>query len=88
MYDVDCKQRGLLIGSGVLEAANKTHIEERLKKLRRRWSVQGGQAILSMRPLLKSGRFDYVWDRIMVEMDNQKRTHDNWAEIPIDTMVA
>ena len=88
MSYADFKQRGLPIGSGIVEAANKTHIGERLKKSGMRWSVQGGQEILSFRSLLKSGRFDQVWNDVMVECDTRKPVNDNWAEMAIDTMVA
>ena len=48
----------LPIGCGVIEAACKTLVQQRLKRSGMRWDNEGGQAILSLRSLLKSGRFD------------------------------
>ena len=54
-------QRGLPIGSGVVEAACKTLVTERLKRSGMRWREQGGQAILTLRGWAQSGRFDAAW---------------------------
>ena len=43
--------------SGVVEAANKVLVNQRMK--RARWSVAGGQNVLTFRVL--SGRFDAAW---------------------------
>jgi hypothetical protein len=56
------KQRGLPIGSGVVEAANKTLVTVRMKRAGARWSIDGGQAILTLRALAKSQRFDRAWE--------------------------
>ena len=42
-------QRGLPIGSGVVEAACKTLVTERMKRSGMRWRQDGGQAILTLR---------------------------------------
>ena len=55
------KDRGLPIGSGVVEATCKTLVTERLKPSGMRWSERGGQAILTLRALLQSNRFDSGW---------------------------
>jgi len=55
------KARKLPIGSGVVEAANKTLVSVRMKRAGSRWSIAGGQAILTLRALAKSGRFDRAW---------------------------
>ena len=70
--------RGIPIGSGIVEAANKTHIGERLKKSGMRWGIAGGQAVLTFRSLLRSDRFDGAWNKIMVAIDNRKPDNDNW----------
>ena len=55
---------GLPIGSGVVEAACKTLVTQRLKRSGMRWRHPGGQAILTLRSLLQSGRFDDGWKLI------------------------
>ena len=54
--------RSLPIGSGVVEAANKTLVTVRMKRAGSRWSLDGGQAVLTFRSLSKSDRFDHAWD--------------------------
>ena len=51
---------GPSIRSGVVEAANKTLAAQRIKRSGMRWRLVGGQAILTFRALIKSGRFESV----------------------------
>jgi hypothetical protein len=53
--------KGLMIGSGVVEAACKTLVTQRLKQSGMRWSVSGAQAILTPRGWDQSERFDDAW---------------------------
>ena len=53
----EAAQRGLPIGSGVMEAACKTLATERLKRSGMRWREAGGQAILTLRGWAQSDRF-------------------------------
>ena len=55
------KQRGLPIGSGVVEATCKTLVAQRLKNSGMRWSTAGAQAILTPRGWDQSDRFDEAW---------------------------
>jgi hypothetical protein len=55
------KERGLPIGSGVVEAACKTLVTQRLKNSGMRWSTLGAQAILTPRGWDQSERFDEAW---------------------------
>ena len=73
-------ERGLPIGSGIVEAANKTHLQERLKRSGMRWGMEGGQAVLTFRSLVKSNRFDQAWDWIIKEIDNRSPDNDNWQQ--------
>ena len=43
-------------------SANKVLVNQRMK--RARWSVDGGQNVLTFRALLMSGRFDAAWQAI------------------------
>ena len=52
---------GLMIGSGVVEAACKTLVAQRLKQSGMRWSTDGAQAILTPRGWDQSERFDQAW---------------------------
>ena len=51
----------LPIGSGVVEAACKTLVSQRLKRSGMRWRHTGGQAILTFRALCQSERFERAW---------------------------
>jgi hypothetical protein len=53
--------RNLPIGSGVVEAACKTLVTQRMKRSGMRWRHDGGQAILTFRALAQSDRFDLGW---------------------------
>lgn len=55
---------GLPIGSGVVEAACKTLVTQRLKRSGMRWREAGGQAILTLRSLIQSERFEAGWQLI------------------------
>ena len=55
------KSKGLMIGSGIVEAACKTLVTQRLKQSGMRWSVGGAQAILTPRGWDQSERFDHAW---------------------------
>jgi hypothetical protein len=49
------------MGSGVVEAACKTLVSQRLKRSGMRWRPAGGQAILTFRALCQSERFERAW---------------------------
>lgn len=51
----------LPIGSGVVEAACKTLVSQRLKRSGMRWREAGGQAILTFRAWCQSDRYDRAW---------------------------
>lgn len=55
------KRDGFMIGSGVVEAACKTLVAQRLKLSGMRWGTRGAQAILTMRGWDQSDRFDEAW---------------------------
>jgi hypothetical protein len=55
------RAQNLPIGSGVVEAAWKTLVSQRLKRSGMRWRTTGGQAILTFRALCQSERFERAW---------------------------
>jgi len=68
------KKRGLPIGSGVVEAACKTLVAQRLKRSGMRWSEDGAQAILTPRGWVQSDRFDEAWALIAATFEAQVTT--------------
>jgi hypothetical protein len=61
MRYAEMKAKGLPIGTGVMEAACKTLVTQRLKQSGMRWGKEGGQAILNLRGWAQSDRFDQAW---------------------------
>ncbi len=61
MRYADLRAHHLPIGSGVVEAACKTLVSQRLKRSGMRWRTAGGQAILTFRALCQSERFERAW---------------------------
>lgn len=55
------RDHGYFIGSGVVEAACKTVVAQRLKGSGMHWSEQGLSHVLSMRTALLSQRYDEFW---------------------------
>ena len=56
------REEGLFVGSGVVEAGCKSVIGQRLKRSGMEWSVAGANAIIGLRCLLLSGRFEEYWE--------------------------
>ena len=54
------RQAGYPIGSGTIESACKTVVQARMKQSGMRWSRQGAQAMLALRCLLLSRRWDQI----------------------------
>ncbi len=58
------RQAGLFYGSGVVEAACKAVIGQRLKNSGMFWTESGAKNVLDLRCALKSNRWDECWDRL------------------------
>ena len=56
------RAQGLFVGSGVVEAGCKTIIGQRLKQSGMEWTVRGANAILALRCVMKSDRFEDYWE--------------------------
>lgn len=56
------RDRGYFIGSGVVEAACKTVVAQRLKGSGMHWSEQGLSHILALRTAILSRRYDEFWN--------------------------
>ncbi len=57
----ELRQNNLPIGSGIVEAACKNLIGARLKKSGMRWTIDGGQTVLTLRSLVLSNRWEHFW---------------------------
>ncbi|MBW6499402.1 MAG: transposase [Bacteroidales bacterium] len=57
----ELRQNNLPIGSGVVEAACKNLIGARMKKSGMRWTIDGGQTVLTLRSLILSNRWEHFW---------------------------
>ena len=60
-------ENGWPIGSGVIEAACKSVVKQRMCRSGQRWSKEGGQAILNLRAIMKSERWDNFWEEFSQE---------------------
>lgn len=68
-------KNGWPIGSGPVEAACKSVVKTRLCRSGMRWSRTGGQHILSLRTMVKSDRWDFMWN------EYKKQKQANYAEL-------
>ena len=60
-------RQGWPIASGVMEAACKTLVTQRFKQSGMAWSLTGGQAILTLRSLIQSDRWQPAWDLLRAD---------------------
>ena len=60
-------KQGLPIASGVIEATCKTLVTQRMKCSGMRWSMLGGQAILTLRSVIQSDRWQQAWSLIQAQ---------------------
>ena len=68
----ELQQNNLPIGSGVIEAACKNFIGARMKKSGMRWTIEGGQTILTLRSLILSDRWEKFWTYLLDRHSSQK----------------
>lgn len=76
------RERHLPIGSGVIEAACKTLASERLKRSGMRWRHAGGQAILTVRALVQSERFEHGWAMLSATYKSEVVVPENVTPFP------
>jgi hypothetical protein len=58
------RQDGYPIGSGTVESGGKVVMQERMKQAGMRWSRNNAQAMLALRSVLLSDRWDEVWSTL------------------------
>ncbi len=91
-------RQGLPIASGVVEAACKTLVTQRMKRSGMAWAESGGQAILTLRSLIQSNRWPSAWALLrtgfckqVVELKTTKtsgtavcaNTNASWLALPL-----
>ena len=67
MHYADYLRRGLPIASGVIEATCKTLVTQRMKRSGMAWTPSGGQAILTLRSLIQSDRWQPAWEMLSAD---------------------
>lgn len=60
------RRRGLFIGSGAIESAHRTLIQNRLKKSGQRWTHDGANRMLNLRVCYQSQRWHLVQNNILL----------------------
>jgi hypothetical protein len=82
MRYAELRGRHLPIGSGVIEAACKTLASQRLKRSGMRWCHAGGQAILTLRALVQSERFEQGWAMLSATYKSEVVVPENVTPFP------
>lgn len=82
MHYAAYQRHHLPIGSGVVEAACKTLVTQRLKGSGMAWTMTGGQAILTLRSLLQSGRWALAWPLLAADFRTPVKILDTPMEAP------
>jgi hypothetical protein len=77
-------RQGLPIASGVIEAACKTLVTQRLKRSGMAWRQPGGQAILTLRSLIQSDRWRAAWDLLSADFRKTVIVHQT-TKVPEST---
>jgi hypothetical protein len=62
MRYAEFRRPGLFVGSGVIEAGCKTIVGFRLKQSEMKWTVRGANALIALRCLDLSGRWEQFWE--------------------------
>jgi hypothetical protein len=70
----ELRQKKLPIGSGVVEAACKNLIGARMKKSGMRWSIDGGQTVLTLRSIILSNRWEKFWSYFIKQHFSELKT--------------
>jgi hypothetical protein len=67
MHYAEYIRNGLPIASGVMEASCKTLVTQRFKQSGMSWTLAGGQAILTLRSLIQSDRWQPAWELLRAD---------------------
>ena len=83
MSYADARSSKYPIGSGVVEAACKSLVAQRLKCSGMLWLQHGGQAILSFRALVKSCQFEQAWEIVQKNYVKPVKPYNNVVNFPV-----
>jgi hypothetical protein len=83
MHYAAYQRQHLPIGSGVVEAACKTLVTQRLKGSGMAWTMAGGQAILTLCSLLQSGRWEQAGPLLAADFRQPVKIPDESMEVPL-----
>lgn len=86
MKYAQAKQKHLPVGSGIVEAACKTLVGQRLKRAGMSWTINGGQAILTFRSIIKSQRFDKAWELVAKKYRKEVTAYANVAKLVVNNL--
>jgi hypothetical protein len=75
-------REGLPIASGVIEATCKTLVTQRLKQSGMAWTIPGGQAILTLRSLIQSDRWEPAWNLLRTDFRKRVTVHHTQLALP------
>ena len=80
-------RQGLPIASGVIEAACKTLVTQRMKRSGMAWRQPGGQGILTIRSLIQSDRWQAAWTLLSADFRKEVATAraQNISELAVPT---
>lgn len=80
-------RKGLPIASGVMEASCKTLVTQRMKQSGMSWTQIGGQAILTLRSLIQSDRWQHAWELLRADFCKTITACDVRESLPASDML-
>jgi hypothetical protein len=82
MHYAEYIRNDLPIASGVVEASCKTLVTQRLKQSGMAWTLAGGQAILTLRSLIQSDRWQPAWELLRADFRKAVTVRDACQALP------
>ena len=82
MHYAEYIRNSLPIASGVMEASCKTLVTQRLKQSGMAWTLAGGQAILTLRSLIQSDRWQRAWMLLCTDFRKTVTIRDTRQALP------
>jgi hypothetical protein len=83
MHYAEYIRQHLPIASGVMEASCKTLVTQRMKRSGMAWTPTGGQAILTLRSLIQSDRWQPAWALLQADFRIDVKVHRELPSLPV-----